>query len=457
MTTLVPNGALARNSKSSDFHSVSFAALIPALSFALDLTEDRPMGHVLRTCIIGMHIGVKIHLPPEQLTNLFRALLLKDVGCSTGTYRSAEMTIPDRFNRTVSLFRRKGKDSNGARCVGTLIEAAEAKAVPASLRPQDKGRSALASVIKYRCERAARIAHDLGLPIEVTEALYEVDERWDGSGYPNGLKGVQISVLSRIISIAQTLDIAAQRFGRTTAVELVSRRCGAWFDQGLVATSNLLHNCCELWEDLDSADLISRVKSLEPAHMGSTDSLDVDNICMAFAEVVDAKSPFTFTHSTGVASIATSMAELMGQSLNDIKLIHRAALLHDIGKLGVPKFILEKPGSLSPVEWERVYEHPHNTREILIQIPGFDEIAHIAALHHEKLDASGYPYRFDGSQLPLLARILTVADIYDALSSQRPYRHNLTKKQALEIMRNEAPHALDKYCLESLAMVAEGI
>jgi HD-GYP domain-containing protein (c-di-GMP phosphodiesterase class II) len=459
MPTLT-SGALIRDSKSDPLQSISFSALIPALCFALDLTEDRPMGHVLRTCIIGMHIGNKIHLAPDQLTNLFRTLLLKDVGCSNGTYRSSEMSISRRANRSFSLLRRKRGGSNGSRTETASpwrsYETAEAETSPQFRRFENKSELALASITKYRCERASRISYDLGLPIEVTEALYEVDERWDGSGYPNGLKGEQISILSRIISIAQTLDIAAVRFGRATAIDVVSRRCGTWFDRGLVVASNFLHDRSELWEDLDSTDLISRVKALEPSHPGMTkNSFDVDNICMAFADVVDAKSPFTFTLSTGVAKFAASMARLMGQDQNDIRLIHRAALLHDIGKLGVPRLILEKPGHLSPDEWNQVYDHPRNTKQILDKIPGFEDIAYIAALHHEKLDASGYPYGLDGSQLPLLARILTAADIYDALTSLRPYRDPLTREQALEIMRKEAPHALDPLCLESLSIATE--
>ena len=177
----------------------------------------------------------------------------------------------------------------------------------------------------------------------------------------------------------------------------------------------------------------------------------MDNICLAFAEVVDAKSPFTFTHSTGVARTAISIAKVMGLHSRDTKLLERAALLHDIGKLGVPNVILEKPGKLTPWEWHYIYKHPRYTKEILDKIPGFEEIAEVAAAHHEKLDGSGYPRGLQGSQLPLLARILTVADIYDALSSSRPYRLKLQCEEVLTLMRGDAPLTLDQSCMDALA------
>jgi len=450
---------LLNSSDNDESSSISFSSLIPALSFALDLTEDRPMGHVLRSCIIGMHIGEKIHLPQAQLANLFRALLLKDVGCSSGTSRLSEMATHGRVSTSSDFLQRKPKTIEKERS-GTALEVES----PSSIAPEQTIRTSgirklckfdLDAIARYRCERAARISHDLGLPMEVTEALFEVDERWDGSGYPNNLQAEQISLLARIINIAQTLDLAAERYGRSTAIEIVSRRCGTWFDKGLVAASNLLHDRCELWDNLQFSDLLTRVKELEPIQTyPSGDVFAVDNICLAFAEVVDAKSPFTFTHSTNVAKIAVSMSEIMCQDQKSIKLIRRAALIHDIGKLGVPSSILEKPGRLSSSEWIQIHQHPCNTKTIVDKIPGFDEIANIAVLHHEKLDGTGYPYGLGASELPLLARILTTADIYDALSSSRPYRQKLSHDRVMKLMQNDAPHALDKTCLEALAITS---
>jgi putative nucleotidyltransferase with HDIG domain len=452
----VPIGAVLDGSDKDDLNSLPFSALIPALSFALDLTEERPMGHVLRSCLIGMHIGAKIHLPQAKLVNLFQALLLKDVGCSNYSSRVSDVVNPRRPKKKYDshLAEHPGFERDQYRNPPKMENhklSSQEKTKHISRRAENSHLN-LDAISRYRCERAARISHDLGLSKEVTEALYEVDERWDGSGYPNNLQDEQISILARIINLSQTLDVATERYGRATAIDIISKRCGTWFDSGLVAASNLLHDRCELWRDLQLPDLLSRVIALEPRSSEPAPVLLVDNICLAFAEVVDAKSPFTFTHSTGVAKIAVSIAELMGQNEKSIKLLQRASLLHDIGKLSVPNSILEKPGSLTPKEWRYIYQHPRHTKEILDKIPGFEEIAQIAAVHHEKLNGTGYPYGLSARELPLLARVLTIADIYDALSSFRPYRQKLGYEQVIRLMRRDAPHALDQFCLEALVV-----
>jgi putative nucleotidyltransferase with HDIG domain len=207
----------------------------------------------------------------------------------------------------------------------------------------------------------------------------------------------------------------------------------------------------KLCDELQSIPLLQRVIALEPEHRTLTGSMFVvDNICHAFAEVVDAKSPFTFAHSTGVAKIAVLIAESMGKDEDSVKLLQRAGLLHDIGKLGVPRAILEKPASLTPMEWSSIHQHPRYTKQILDKIPGFEAIARIASAHHEKLDGSGYPDGLLSSDIPSLVRILTVADIYEALSSARPYRKSLDPDQVLKLMRQDAPHALDHDVLDVL-------
>jgi HD-GYP domain-containing protein (c-di-GMP phosphodiesterase class II) len=118
--------------------------------------------------------------------------------------------------------------------------------------------------------------------------------------------------------------------------------------------------------------------------------------------------------------------------------------------LSVPNSILEKPGKLDADEWEVVKRHPHYSHEILRRIPGFGELSEIAASHHEKLDGSGYFRGFDEERLSLPARILAVADIYDALAAKRPYRDSLPLERVLHIMEKDSPRALDADCVTAL-------
>jgi putative nucleotidyltransferase with HDIG domain len=206
-----------------------------------------------------------------------------------------------------------------------------------------------------------------------------------------------------------------------------------------------------LWSGLENPDLLHKVIAVEPEQRRITATEDsIDNICQAFAEVIDAKSPFTYRHSTGVAEAAMEIGTWFGMKPRDIKLLRRAALLHDLGKLSVPNMVLEKPGKLTDEEWKIVKMHPYYTLEILRRIPGFEALGEEAAAHHEKLDGSGYWRGLVGEQLSTFARILAVADIFDALRAKRPYRDSLPLEKAFSIMRGESPHALDLPCLEAL-------
>jgi len=176
----------------------------------------------------------------------------------------------------------------------------------------------------------------------------------------------------------------------------------------------------------------------------------IDQICEAFADVVDAKSHFTFRHSMGVADAAMLIAQGMGLPMERVQLVRRAALLHDIGKLSVSNAILDKSTKLNEKEWKAVERHPGLTRQILERVGPFREMAMIAGEHHEKLDGSGYPNRLMAPQLSLESRIIAVADVYGALSEDRPYRAALENKEILAIMTKLAPQKLDGNCMDVL-------
>ena len=138
--------------------------------------------------------------------------------------------------------------------------------------------------------------------------------------------------------------------------------------------------------------------------------------------VIDAKSPYTHDHSRRVAGYAVAAAERLGAADRSLVRLRRAALLHDIGKLGVPNSVLDKPGRLSDDEWALMRSHTQHTHQILDAVPVFRDVAFDAACHHERLDGSGYHLGLGGAALGPAARLLAVADVTDALTSDRPYR-----------------------------------
>jgi HD-GYP domain-containing protein (c-di-GMP phosphodiesterase class II) len=129
-------------------------------------------------------------------------------------------------------------------------------------------------------------------------------------------------------------------------------------------------------------------------------------------------------------------------------------LLHDLGKLRVPNSILDKPTKLDDAQWSVMQEHPRLTRTILGRVTQFRELADIAGAHHERLDGAGYPNRLAGSKLSLEARILGLADVYSALTEDRPYRAAFSPREALAIMGRDVPGRLDAACFEALSAVA---
>ena len=174
--------------------------------------------------------------------------------------------------------------------------------------------------------------------------------------------------------------------------------------------------------------------------------------------IIDFRSPFTAMHSAGVAASAVCLAELMGMSEDECSMMRIAGNLHDLGKLKVPKEILEKPGKLTDEEFNIVKEHAYFTYVLLNDIEGFEEITKWAAFHHEKLDGNGYPYHLEKGELPLGSRIMAVADIFSALTEDRPYRKGMNKEEALGILRQNASNgAVSDIIVELLAANYEQI
>ena len=169
------------------------------------------------------------------------------------------------------------------------------------------------------------------------------------------------------------------------------------------------------------------------------------------SKIIDFRSPFTAMHSAGVAASAVALAELNSMSEDECRMMRIAGYLHDVGKLKIPNEILEKPGKLTEYEFNIMKEHAYYTWILLKDIGGFEQIAHWAAFHHEKLDGNGYPFHLPGSELALGAQIMTVSDIFSAITEDRPYRRSMDKEQVIAILREDVARGrLSKRIVEQL-------
>lgn len=159
-------------------------------------------------------------------------------------------------------------------------------------------------------------------------------------------------------------------------------------------------------------------------------------IAEAFSFAIDAKDPYTYGHSRRVSEMAVKIAKNMGLPSNTVTLIRLSALLHDIGKIGTPEDILRKVEKLNPDEISKIREHPLVGARMIEHIQRLKEIAKFIRYHHEKFDGSGYPAGIEGNDIPLPSRIISMADTFDAITSDRPYRKAFTKEEAIKIMKD---------------------
>jgi HD-GYP domain-containing protein (c-di-GMP phosphodiesterase class II) len=168
-------------------------------------------------------------------------------------------------------------------------------------------------------------------------------------------------------------------------------------------------------------------------------TLDISQLrelAMFFARIIDFRSAFTATHSVGVASVAEALAGSAGFSKREREYMRIAGLLHDLGKLAVPREILEKPGKLDKVEFDIIRAHTYHTYRILDTLEDFDTINTWGAFHHERLNGNGYPFHHNGDVLSLGSRIMCVSDIFTAITEDRPYRAGMPQKEVSGVLRS---------------------
>ncbi len=168
------------------------------------------------------------------------------------------------------------------------------------------------------------------------------------------------------------------------------------------------------------------------------------DVIKSLATTIEAKDHYTHSHSQSVAIYGTSLARALGLPKKEVDKIAKACLLHDLGKIGIADEILKKQTPLSPMERTEINKHPVIGQMILNTVHHFNDIALLVKHHHEKVDGTGYPDRLKGEEIPLYARIIQIADSFDAMTSDRPYRKALNRREAVAELKNQAGHQFDE-------------
>ena len=433
--------------------------VLSAFSYALDLTEGQPAGHAIRAAWIGTRLGEAAGLSGAELSDCLYTVLLKDLGCSSNAARVAELFLgndrklkhgfkligPEAGDFLQFIEETVGKDSTPAeRSCAIAVLHAEAGPI-------------LTGFIDTRCNQGARIARRLRFSGRVAQAIAALDEHWNGGGMPSGLAGEAIPLLARIALLAQVADVFYMTGGPAMAVAEVTARSGTWFEPALVNQFVDLAQAPEFWIELGASDIADRLLAHPAAQVVvPVDEDYLDDITAAFGEVIDAKSPFTAGHSDRVGQITAALSAELGFAPAEQRKLVRAARLHDVGKLGVSNRILDKPGPLNDAEWTEMRQHSKLTGEILGRIGVLHDMAMIAAAHHERIDGTGYPLQLGAAMIARETRIITTADVFDALTADRPYRAALPLEKALGIMAQGSGTAFDPACLRALDAVLAG-
>ena len=417
-------------------HDPRLAELLCALSVSLDLAMAQPPEKSIRSCLVAMRLADRLGVTDKR--TVYYATLLRHLGCTATTHeelyligpRAAELRPLAERTDTTS----RKESLNYLRHVGKGAGIRRLQYVARTLAAGDD------DVLRAVCEVGSMLAERLGLGPAVAEALYQNLERWDGKGTPKGLAGNEIHIATRVAEVATQAVIADSK--------TLQNRAGAWLDPDIVAAYD-----DSLVADLDEIDVWQATLDAEPQPWCTTS--DLDELARTFAYFVDLKSPYLFGHSTGVAALADEAARLLNLDDAERATLRRAALLHDLGRVAVATAVWERPGPLRRADWEQVRLHPYQSERILSRSPVLEPIAVLAALHHERLDGTGYPRQAKGGELSTAARILAAADCYQALTQDRPHRSAHSPEGAAElILVQVAAGRLDGHCVKAVLAAA---
>lgn len=381
----------------------AFNELMAALSMALDMDARGKLYHAWRVALVAGRTAQLI--VPDQEADVFYAGLLHDIGA---------MGLDDHIvHRMIS------------------------------------GKPITDPIILQHSETGAVIVREIPILAEAAQFIEDHHEHWDGTGLPAGKKGPQLSIGSQVVAIADQLDILLRLHHKDegrTALQIIKDRSGTAFmpevvDAFLAAVGeNPYYEAIRHYDALpglmeEALGALPSISCVHPQPFMAT--------VRVFARIIDAKHNYTAGHSQRVAAYGVRIGEELGFSREQLEELEIAGLLHDFGKISVPTKILDKRGPLDPEELAIVRKHPGRSAELLEMISGLKHLAWVAAGHHERYDGKGYPLKISGEDIPLGARILSIADAFDAMTSHRPYQRNRAFAEAGAVIEKYAGTQFD--------------
>ncbi len=385
--------------------NTQFSNFLLSMSDAIDIASPQIASHQMRTAFIAWKIAVAAGLPENAVEKIFLAAILHDIGALS-------------LEEKIQLHNGFEKINIDTHCI--------------------------------LGETLFKLSPLLSPAAKIVRNHHRSWQTWDAPIDSPDVTESQIVALADIVerSIIRNQYI----FHQVDRIrDKVASLSGSEIHPDIVDIFIEISHSEDFWFDLVSSRLYSLLLHFGPFRQTQLFKNDILSIAHTFRHLIDFKSKFTTTHSSGVAECAVMLAQYFGFADHEIAQIEIAGHLHDLGKLAVPNYILEKPGRLTKKEFEIIKQHAYFIYTVLSTIGGLDSIAEWAAFHHEKLDGSGYPFHLKADKINIGSRIISVADIFTALSEDRPYRNSMDEKQIRYVLMSKTTDkSLDKYIVDIL-------
>ena len=432
---------------------VRLADLLAGLSIAIDLGFGLPPESAMRQCLAATRLARAHGFAERDVRDSFFASLLLHVGCPGFSHETAAL-----FGNELAVTRAVARTNlaDPADYEETLIPEAT-RGLPAGRRQQvaellvREGSTFGDRYDTASCEIGRSVAARIGIGAGVERALYEVGEWWSGEGVPQRLREEAIAPAARAARLAADAVVLDDLGGAELAVDGVRRRAPAILDPSLVET--FAANARDILDR--SGDPRTRLLEEEPEPVEERGPETLPAIAAVFGDVGDLKFPALHGHSAGVVALAVDAARILRLDARTSADLQIAAHLHDLGRLAVSNAIWEKPGPLTSAEWEQVRMHPYHSERVLATSGTLERLAPLVGMHHERLDGSGYHRACSGRDQPVSVRVLAAADVFQAMTQDRPHRVRLSAEEAAEeLLREARAGTLDGECVAAVLEAA---
>lgn len=440
---------------STSGRGVRLAELLATVSLASDLAHNVAAESALRDALLSVRLARLAGWSSPDPSDAFYLALLYHVGCTGAVAIQSRMGAGDDVS--VRRWLSEVDFADGPEMMRVAVTRVASHWEPAQWAAGVAGfisesRSA-PEVFANVADVAVRLSERLGASPRVTTALGHAYARWDGKVFPGLPHKDELSAIARLVHMVHVAQIYYQVGGIDAADGTVRERTGGEFDPELARL--WLQNSRDLLDRLGLESVWDETLAAEPEPHRWVATPHLDEVSRALADFVDLKSPYTRGHSSRLARLVEDAASEVGLAQAEITTLRRAAHVHDLGNVSIPELIWGKRGPLNPSERARVELHAYHTQRILTVSPALRACGEVAGLHHERIDGSGYHRGLPAAALPLSARLLIAAEVFQAMREDRSWRPRLDAKDASDqLMREVSSGRLDRRAADAVLAAA---